>query len=82
MTHTVLIFIASFVSFWVGHAYAVWSRRRFIRSLMPATGEHTDFIEDDADECGCRRVRVRRGVRGGGVHETSFSGLEAPVRDE
>ncbi len=54
--------------FITGHAYAVWSRTRFIHSLMPASGDHTDFVEDDADDCGCRRVRVRRGVRGRGLH--------------
>lgn len=59
---------ALLIGFVLGHAYAVWSRARFIHSLMPETGEHTDFVEDDADDCGCRRVRVRRGVRVGGLH--------------
>lgn len=35
------------VGFLLGHAFAVWSRRRFIHSLMPATDEHTDFDEID-----------------------------------
>lgn len=41
-------------------------------------GQHSDFVEP---ELGGRRVRVRRG-RGRGAHATSFSGLEASVRDE
>lgn len=60
------------VGFITGHAFAVWSRRRFIHSLMPATGEHAGFDEVDWDSpwggvqrdgyhvADMRRDRVRR----------------------
>lgn len=68
--------------FVLGHTFAVWRRHCFIQSLISDEQMHTDFVDEDADECSCRRVRVRRGVRGRGVHEIPFSGSEASVRDE
>lgn len=41
----VCIPVALLIGFLLGHAHAVWSRTRFIHSLMPAGGEHTDFEE-------------------------------------
>lgn len=72
-----------------GHAFAVWSRRRFIHSLMPATGEHTDLDEDepqspwgDAQRAGYqvadgRLDRVRPGAGGHAVHDQSSTDPEA-----
>ncbi|WP_162237029.1 hypothetical protein [Sphingomonas sp. Leaf28] len=63
-----------------GRLFAERARSAFIHSLMPATGEHTDFVEDERDGFGGdiqragyqvvdgRLDRVRRGGRVSGLH--------------
>ena len=75
MTPTLIVAAIGFgwaVGFITGHLFAVSSRKRFNRSLMPATSEHTDFDEVDRDSpwgevqrggyhvADMRRDRVRR----------------------
>jgi hypothetical protein len=73
----VCIPVALMIGFVLGHAYAVWRRRCFIQSLMPANSEHTDFDEPDDESFGVGRSRVRRGARGLGVHSQSSTYPEA-----
>ena len=63
-----------------GRLLAERARSAFIHSLMPATGEHTDFVEDEQDGLGGdvqragyqvvdgRLDRVRRGGWVSGLH--------------
>ena len=61
------------IGYEVGRAHAERVRRRFVQSLIG--GDHSDLDEDE--DCGCRRVRVRRGVRVGGLHSQSSTDTEA-----
>lgn len=77
------------VGFIAGSAYTAWARTRFIHSLMPATGEHTDFDEVDVPApwdhdqragyqvLDTRRDHVRRGHVGAAAHSQSSTDPEA-----